>query len=206
MFKAPSYSDIVRAYRLKGYRFFKDGLYNVNIMGIRSKVSESNQFDDYIVIAYLDENGENVRVYPATTDPGKYFLQNPLVAAGTLILVSGQYKGAYKVGLHGRSRSNPYKALEQIRPMKYVRDNNRDSIVDISLIDKPENHIVGNFKTNIHRAHQTVFQKWVGRYSAGCQVIQRSEDFDEFMGIVELSRIKYGNSFTYTLFNEHEIV
>lgn len=203
MFK-PLYSEVKAAYLLRGYRFYSEGSYNLNIFGVRSNVSESNSFDDVIGVAYNNGKENVVEVFPATTDPGKYYLMNPLVSGGTLIMVAGQYKSAYKLGLHGRSRSNPYKALEQVRPMKYVRDNNRDSVVDISLIDNPNNHIVGNFKSNIHRAHTSLIAQWVGRYSAGCQVIQDPADFKRLIELCERSAATYGNGFTYTLFNEKD--
>lgn len=201
---------IKQVFKSKGYAFFENGIFNLNIFGIRSKNSKSNEFDDWICIAYKDENYQWViKKFPATTDPGKTYLLNPLVKEGTLIMVPGQYKGAYCIGIHGRSKSGNrrYKALEQKRPMCYVRDNNRDSELNFSLIENPKNHIWGIFKTNIHRAN-TGWLSWlkkffpIGPNGAGCQVHQYADCFDEMMNAAEKSRKLYGNSFTYTLFNE----
>ena len=123
---------------------------------------------------------------------------------GTLIMLTGQYRGAYKVGYHNRSRGRDkmYKALEQISQISYVRDEDRDDELDIS-----GDVIFGNFKTNIHRANEESGRNGlatIGKYSAGCQVIRLYEDFKGFISLCEKSAELWGNSFTYTLFDESD--
>jgi hypothetical protein len=116
-------------------------------------------------------------------------------------MVPGQYPGAYKLGLH-----KGYRALEQKAPMKYVRDNNKDEYLDLTLMDDPENIVEDIIKSNIHRTNDhkmksTVNDKW----SAACQVLADAYDFDELLEICEISSKRYGNSFTYTLLKSSDV-
>lgn len=207
-----SYVDLKNIFSQKNYVFFTEGYFNLNIFGIRSIGSQSNKFDDFIGCAYMDKNGKaQVEIYPATTDPGNYYLKNPLNKKGTLIMVPGQYRSAYKYGVHGRSGNFPYEALEQVGIMTYVRDNNRDLVINTDLYEDPKlferNKITGVYKTNIHRASKWKVVRLVERYSAGCQVIQDPHDFDRLMELAT-NQIKYGNGeyYTYTLLTEEDIL
>lgn len=179
----------------EGHIFFDEGSFNLNIVGIRSKNRVSGKFDDMIYVAYKANGSEQLLAMEATTDPGTKYLLAPLNSKGTAILVPGQYLGAYKIGVHGRSwKSGSYTALEQVGPMKYWRDKNLDKNLDKSVQIYEENG-----KTNIHRASESKILELIGGYSAGCQVIQNSKDFDKLMYLCERSSSIYGNSFTYTL-------
>ena len=129
--------SIQLAYKAKGYKFFPSGEYNLNIFGIRNATREAGKFDDKIGVMYLDDSKQaHVHLWSATTDPGIHWLRNPLNKNGTAIMVKGQYRGAYKLGIHGRTwASGGYKALEQVRPMQYVRDNNQDDVLDFNLAE-----------------------------------------------------------------------
>lgn len=208
----PDYLDIQDIFKIKGYLFFDKGVFNLNIVGIRAEDSRSNRFDDFICVYYRDIDGEpRYHDFPATTDPGSYYLMNPLNKNGTLILCPGQYKSAYILGVHGRSSSAPYEALEQINSMTYVRDNNRDPKLDFSLYRDPilfkENRIDGIFKSNLHRASKWKIVQLIERYSAGCQVIQSPADFERLMNLAR-NQIKYrnGNKFSFTLIEEKDLL
>jgi hypothetical protein len=204
MNKSITYKDISEAYRTKGYRFFT-GAMDINLFGIRSSVPWAGQFDDLIGVAFTDLEGiHRVYLWDGTTDPSDQWLKTPMHKDGTLILLEGQYRGALKLGVHGRTwASGGYKAFEQVEPMKYVRDNNKDNILDI----EGNAVIEGVFKTNIHRAHKYKIVDRIGSYSAGCQVIQSPEDFVKAVKIGEEQVKRLGiNSFTYTLFNEKDFV
>ena len=182
----------------KGHTFFDKGDCNLNIIGVRSKERSAGKFDDMIYVAYRENGIEKIFSAECTTDPGSHWLKNPLNKKGTAILVPGQYFGAFKIGIHGRSYpSGGYKALEQKEPMSYFRDNNRDNKLDMTSGVFRE-----NAKTNIHRASKWKIEKLIGRYSAGCQVIQNINKFNQFMYICEKSKNIYGNSFTYTLIQQ----
>lgn len=189
--------QIIAVLDKKGYHFFdKDKTYNLNIIGIRSTNEIANSFDDWLYLIYRDEALElKIYEFPITTDPGAYWLKNPLHVNGTAILVPGQYQGSHHIGLH----QGKYKALRQKTPVKVWRDNTKDT-----QIDKNGKIYEGIFGINIHRsnAHKasTVVEKW----SAGCQVFKDVSDFNFFMTTCEKASRIHGNSFTYTLIEESD--
>ncbi len=166
--------------------------YQLNIVGMRSKSTNSNRFDDEIHVFYKMPNGKwNYHIYPATTDPGTFWLNNPSYSQGTAILAQGQYKNAYAIGLH----KGKYEALVQHKPVTVIRDYDRDALLDFNNGTRQS----GEFGINIHRAESSGTTKYINKYSAGCQVFQNATDFDEFMKLCEQHRALYGNAFTYTL-------
>lgn len=166
--------------------------YQLNIVGLRSKSTEANSFDDEIHVFYKKQDGKwNYHVYPATTDPGTFWLSNPSYEQGTAILSQGQYKNAYAIGMH----KGLYSALVQMQPVTVIRDYDRDSLLDF-YNGKSE---TGNFGINIHRAESSGATKLINKYSAGCQVFQSAEDFQSFLKLCDVHKQLYGNSFTYTL-------
>ena len=196
----PSYSQVKHVLVGKGYAFFTKPL-SINIVGIRDTASV-NEFNGLICVLWIDEqNRTHIEHFPATTKAGIHWLLAPMNKAGTAILIPGQYRGAYKIGKHNRSRpSRTYTALEQKEPMKYWRDNNKDKTHDYS-----GKVYEGNHKTNIHRSSTTWMSKFVDKWSAGCQVITGPENWARFLQLCRRSETRYGNSFTYTLLNDHDV-
>ena len=170
--------------------------YELNIVGVRSARTKPNRFDDEIHVFYRTGKGLgwNYHVYKATTDPGTSWLNagraNPL---GTAILAQGQYADAYRIGMH----KGLYPALVQSGNVDVIRDYDRDARLDF----RSERRQAGVFGINIHRAAASGKTTRIGEWSAGCQVFARAEDFSEFMRLCELHRARYGNRFTYTLFD-----
>ena len=184
----------------KGYKWFTNGEYNLNIVGIRNSSNNNvtNKFDDYITVSFKTKKyGWHFSCYKATTDPGQHWMTNLLNPKGTAILVPGQYRGSHSIGYH----QGKYKALRQVKPLPVYRDSNKDMIYDC----KPETIQTGLFGINIHRASKWGVSKLIDRWSAGCQVIASNEDFDDFMITAEKSSLIWGNSFTYTLIESSEI-
>lgn len=166
--------------------------YELNIVGLRSSVTTANRFDDEIHVFYRTEGIKwNYHVYNATTDPGTFWLKNPMQPQGTAILAQGQYVNAYRIGLH----KGQYKALVQCKPVTVIRDYDRDAVLDWMNGVK----MTGYFGIDIHRAAVSGITKTVDRYSAGCQVFADADNFYEFMDLCEKHRQLYGNHFTYTL-------
>ena len=177
--------------RKNGFVFYRRP-YELNIIGIRSKSTTPNSFDDEIHVFYkVAALNWNYHVYKATTDPGTFWLKNPMQPQGTAILAQGQYENAYEIGLH----QGKYKALVQKRPVTIIRDYNRNGKLDF-LNGKREKGIYG---INIHRAMAKGETKFVDMFSAGCQVFEKAENFYQFMALCEKHRSLYGNNFTYTL-------
>lgn len=181
----------------KGYRFFTNGKYNLNLLGVRKNTSASNKFDDYLVAVYKNESDEwQCLVWEATTDPGKHWLENPLSPKGTAILIPNQYRGTWKIGLH----RGKYKALCQSKNVKVWRDNDKDDELDFLCEDSQE----GIFGINIHRSNPYTESQRVDKWSAGCQVFKKAKDYAVFMGLCDRASHVYGNSFTYTLLEEQD--
>lgn len=170
--------------------------YQLNIVGIRNAQTEPNKFDDSIFVFFKDDNGKWVDYeYPATTDTGTYWLKNPMSNMGAAMLKEGQYVDAYEQGYH----KGQYLALTQVKPVTVYRDYDRDAIFDVFT-----KQTTGVYGINIHKAGSD--SENVDKWSAGCQVFKRSEDFSEFMNMTTKHRNLYGNSFTYTLIDERAIM
>ena len=180
-----------------GHSYVTDG-YGLNIVGIRNSNirAVTNHFDDYLTVSYKVDDEWRYQCYNATTDPGLYWIGNPLNVDGCAILVPGQYKNVYKVDKH----RGKYKALCQRNgKVEVYRDGNKDDIYDYDEDTITE----GWFGINIHRSHPYKPTNYVNKYSAGCQVLQDPDDFDEFMDIIEKSKQK---TFTYTLIETKDII
>jgi hypothetical protein len=175
----------------RGYRIVTRP-FELNVIGIRANTSIPNVFNDSLNVLFTDNTGKPAAFsWKATTDPGTYWLKNPLNDQGTAVLKPGQYIGSHALGMH----RGKYLALVQVRPVTVVRDFNRDGKADYST-GREE---TGLFGINIHRALANGTTKTIDNYSAGCQVFSNAEDFSLFLQLAERHKNLYGNSFTYTL-------
>ncbi len=198
----PTRQQIKSAVRAKGYKWFENGDYNLNIVGVRNSETGNevtNKFDDFITLSYKIGGEWNYHCFDATTDPGKHWVENIMREEGVAVLKENQYRGSHKIGLH----QGKYEALRQQKPVQVYRDNNLDGNYDLL----EENIQEGIFGINIHRA-----TKWEGKkstqidkWSAGCQVIAANDDFRLFMEICNKAKNTWGNSFTYTLINSNDL-
>ena len=187
----PGVDDIVATMRRKQYRVFENpNGHDLNLVGIRNSESAANRFDDWLCLFYVFDGIWNRFAFPATTDPGSFYRENPLNVRGTAIMKPGQYRRAYQVGRH-----KGYKALQQVGPITVYRDNNRDLELDTTGVDEQR----GLYAINIHRASRERASTRVEKWSAGCQVMQDPDHFDFFMTLCERGAQKFGNRFTYTL-------
>ena len=194
--------QIEKAMESLGHKYFHHGAYNVNIIGVRNAATGdeiTNKFDDCMTISYKDDNGDwHFNCWKCTTDPGKYWAEHLLNKDGVAILKEGQYRGSHKI----RKHQGKYDALCQKGPVKVYRDKNMDDEYD--LIE--ENVHEGIYGINIHKAGS-----WksgsvqVDKWSAGCQVFSKEDDFYDFMNVMYKARDRWSNSFTYTLINSNDI-
>jgi hypothetical protein len=186
--------NIIKALKDKDYVIY-DQPFQLNIVGVRNAQSQPNKFDDQLYVFYKDENWNWVlKEYPITTDTGTYWLLNPMSSLGTAMLKEGQYIDAYKQGLH----KGQYTALVQNKPVTTYRDYDRNAVFDFG-----QKETTGNYGINIHKAGAD--SQDVNKWSAGCQVFQKSDDFQEFMQLTDKHKERYGNKFTYTLLDERAL-
>lgn len=189
-----------KLFKKKGYAYFTKGVYNLNIIGIRSNQDNkiTNKYDDYLVVIYDTDNGAKRNIYNITTEPGLKLMEYPSNVKGTAILAPGQYRGAYKIDKH----RGKYDALcQRNKPVKVYRDNNRNKVYDYN----PDTLDIGMFGINIHRSNEFWTRATIDNYSAGCQVFNDPKEFSSFMTVVKKAAEIWGNCFTYTLINEEDL-
>jgi len=190
-----TYDRLRQAISDKGYRFFDQGDYNLNLIGIRRRDGKPDHFNDKLAVAFRSNGQPNVLVFPFTTIPGVHYLRHPMTAEGTAILPEGQHRSLWVVGLHqGR-----YTALVQNRPVRLIRDNDKDQDADTDArLTEPVNAGI-----NLHSA--AFDTRLIGKWSAGCQVIQRQPDFELLMSLCRRAIQEYGRTFSYTLINDGDL-
>ena len=198
----PTRQQIKSAVRAKGYKWFENGDYNLNIVGVRNSETGNevtNKFDDFITLSYKIGGEWSYHCFDATTDPGKHWVENIMREEGVAVLKENQYRGSHKIGLH----QGKYEALGQKKPVLVYRDDNRDNNYDLNE-SKTD---TGLFGINIHRATSRKGGKStrVDKWSAGCQVIADNDDWHEFLDICQAAREIHGNSFSYTLLESNDI-
>ena len=195
--------QIEETVKSKGYKWFENGDYNLNIVGVRNSETNNevtNKFDDCVTLSYKVDDDWKFHCFKATTYPGKHWVENIMNESGVAVLKPNQYRGSHKIGLH----QGKYEALRQQKPVQVYRDNNLDVCYDLL----EENVQEGIYGINIHRAtgikgkESTQVDKW----SAGCQVIASYDDFELFMEVCNKAKDTWGNSFTYTLIESDDIV
>jgi hypothetical protein len=193
-------AKVQEVFEEKKYAFFTQGNYNLNIIGVRSPIQVANSFDDYMLVIYKKFDKWLINEYPITTDAGLYWLEHPMNRKGTALLVPNQYRSTYKIDGHGTTR---YEAVcQRLGEVEVYRDDNKDQILDFDDATKEW----GMFGINIHRSHPYHEREHVNKYSAGCQVFKNIHDFNEFLSLCRTSSNLYGNSFTYTLLLEKDLL
>ena len=193
----PTYKQLRDLCRKKGYRWF-DNPFDLNFIGIRNSSTKSNDFDDTIAIAYVDSDYRpRVFVAPFTCDPGTDYLLTPMNPKGAAIIPEGQYLGLWMLGKH-----KGYTALTQRKPILVKRDNDKDTAIGGVLSSVLE--IAG---LDFHRALEFDIVATVGKFSAGCQVVQVPEDFNYIISLVKL-QVKFVKSaiVSYTLIKEFDLM
>lgn len=194
-----NYDILSNIYQQKGYAFFDSGSYNLNVFGIRSGDLLTDEFNDLIGVAYRDDTGnKQLLTFKSSTKPGYYWLKEKMGNMnGTAILIPGQYRSCWELGFHRN-----YEALVQ-RPtysFRTWRDNDSDGELDM---EGPVFEDVTGL--NLHTTSFKNEIEKVGKYSAGCQVIQDDLDFRILLALLLKSSATYGTRFSYTLLEEKDI-
>jgi len=186
--------DIIRVMTRKGMAIFENDskALNINYVGIRDLASV-NTFNDMFVMFWKYRGQWSSFWRPGTTDPGTYWLNNPMNTHGTAILKEGQYRGAWKLGKH----QGKYTALIQRKEVTVIRDGNKDGVLDI----EGGYEDTGYFGINHHRANSKNESVQVNKWSAGCQVTADPHLYDIFIQLCQESAEVWGEGLTYTLLN-----
>lgn len=196
----PTYTQLRDRMEALGHVWFT-GAYNPNLIGVRSRSRVAGAFDDDLVLAYEDSGGRGrLFVYQGTTDPSETWLQKPMRGDGTAALVAAQNRGCWQVGPDMKGiTAHRYRCFKQVRPMAYVRDNNRDGVLDIEAEVAAGRVHYGIIGADGHRASSTGFTSRVGLYGACCQVWAGEVDFTHALSFVTWTAARYGSRVSYTL-------
>lgn len=193
----PSLDDILDVMSRKGHRIFRNPqqAFDLNLVGIRTRALVPSTFDDWITMFYMAHGEWVFNAFPATTDPGLFWLGSPMNPMGTAILKEGQHRGMLELGTH-----KGYRALVQKAPVTVVRDADRNQRMDLET-GREE---TGVFGINLHRASAFGQSLNVDRWSAGCQVLCDPLQFNYLLAVCEKGANAFGNTFTYTLLHERD--
>jgi hypothetical protein len=196
--KQPTYQQLKAIAQRKGYKWFSKP-YDLNVWGVRAGIFAINKIDDLICVAYVDVFGnEKVFCFTVTTDPGAYYMNNPLNTKGCAVLQPGQYLGSHKIGKH----RGKYKALVQVRSMKFWRVKMHKGTPDWANATT-ETSIIG---ANIHKMLEAGIATLVGKWSAGCQVFASPWENAAFLNLVDQQLTMLGTDVvSYTLIVESDL-
>ena len=164
------------------------GMWNdkFNIVGFQNTKSPGNWNDFFLV-----HSSDKVYRFVGTTDPGLYYTKKPLNSKGCAHMTRGFHKNCWKLGKH----RGKYEALIQTGgKVKVWRDKNKDYINNDSIVES------GWFGINFHHGYNATVK--IGRNSAGCQVVQNTENLSFIVRLFKGSGLK---SCSYTLVGIEEL-
>lgn len=195
----------------KGYAFFENGDYNLNIIAVRENDNFENEFSDTLYVAYKVKGVWELYTSVWTTLAGTLGFggeKNPLTGQftgtgvdGVAVILEGQYRGAFRFENNLSWLNFPY--LRQVKPLKYLRDNDKNG-----LITRNGKVYEANYQTHLHRMTNdnvtrnqvnTITEAW----SQGCNGSPHP-NFKELINLVTLSSQIYGNIFTYTMLHRKD--
>ena len=188
----------------KDYKIFdNNGMfdYNLNIWGFRSNSSDTKYYNDVFAIFWQRLSGTwDMELFTGTTKPSDVLLINPVNPDGAAIVVPDQYRKLWSFGFHHNRRD--HKALIQFSPIKVYRDSDDDATLDEDDSTIQE----GMFGINMHHGSLNGTDV-IGAYSAGCQVHEDINRYNNvFIPLIE-SSVKEGNTtFSYTLCLEDDLL
>ena len=170
---------VVAAMQRKGYQVDR-GAGEMNIVYVEGmnldgtpNANEANKWNDLrLVIKFEDGEPKIVGKWAATTEPGRYWTENPLSPLGAARIAFGQYN-AWQVGMH----RNNHEALVQTGGQVTVcRDLNKDGE------RTGDARQTGEFGINQHWGYDL---PQVEKASAGCLVGQSVDGHQRFMALLK---------------------
>jgi hypothetical protein len=190
----PSLPEILEVTQEKGYELGEgsDGT-DLNLIGIRSAALEPRTFSDWIAVAYRDGLTWNFFPFPATTDAGTFWQDEPGRVHGKAVLEPGQYPNLWRVG-----RFRGRRALRQRGPARVWRGARRQHYLDTEGV--PE--AVRQSGIDLFAAPEHERSRW----RSGAQVLQDREHARFLMALCARAAPLQGDSFTYTLLEEADFV
>jgi hypothetical protein len=161
---------LVRAMQAKGYSLIRHPDC-INIVYAEAMDSDGNrndnkpnQFNDARFTLRINKAGRPViaGAWDATTEPGRFWTENPMSPKGAARIAFGQYK-AWSMGVHNARKKSGHEALVQTAAIKVHRDLNKDFS---RAGDVPD---TGLFGVNQHWGYDNAKDD-IGTAGAGCLV------------------------------------
>ena len=180
---SPAVSDlahlVVAAMERKGYQVDR-GPGEINIVYVEGmnpdgtpNADEANKWNDLrLLIRFEGGVPKIVGEWAATTEPGRYWTENPMSPLGAARIEFGQYK-SWQVGMH---RNNHEALVQTGGEVTVCRDLNKDGQ---RTGDKRQ---TGEFGINQHWGYDL---PEVEKASAGCLVGQSKDGHRQFMALVK---------------------
>lgn len=184
--KVRNYTTKELLYKVKGLYSFEGIPPSYWLLGVQSEEDTFDTFDDKF---YLFKGEEFILVTTGTTNAGKDTLHgfekyNKLGAA--VIKTNEWYYDLWQSGLHkGRM-----KALRQINPIKYYRDNNKNNKAE-EVGSLYSGIIYCNFHTNSYDTLTKIIRWVIGGWSACCQVCNDPIDYYRILRLVGKQKVSY---------------
>lgn len=189
-------SRLVQCMERKGYHLERtpDHVNIVYVEGMGPNGAKNNdranEFNDTrFVIVFEGGKPKIAGAWEATTEPGRYYTENPINSAGTARIAFGQYRKVWVVGMHNGNHEG---LLQRGGPVSVHRDLNKDYVRTGDRVD------TGMFGINQHHAYGDRPYADVGPASAGCLVGRFVGEHQTFMRIVKSDpRYLQSNSFAF---------
>lgn len=185
-------------------RYYKDNglpIEEINLIGIRNSADiEKDVIND--LLGYF--TGRDIFLCHGTTEPSVLYTTDRSLRnrAGTFHLSTGFHRGIWCIGKH-----RGYEALvndyRYCPPTRGWRDSNYNFTKDPADVE-----VCDYFGINFHRMHPLSIVNKIGKYSAGCQVIQSPADFAVILDKIKSSdtyKIRRKATFNYMLFNAAQL-
>jgi hypothetical protein len=138
-----------------------------------------NKFNDRRIVIAIESGKPVIKLNVlATTEPGKFYTENPENEGGAARIAFNQYK-SWRVGTHKAGRPSAHEALVQVADVAVHRDKNKDGFRSGDVID-----IGSGFGINQHSGHDQDLNN-IGKASAGCLVSQGSKAHRDFMALIK---------------------
>ncbi|MDX2304636.1 MAG: hypothetical protein NW226_17640 [Microscillaceae bacterium] len=173
----------------KGYKFFENGDFNLNMIYVRSENNYTNKYDDWVFCFWKEKGVWQTEIFPCSTKAGKFWTRNFFdgTSDGTAVVVPGQYLQAYEF-VDNTTNWHQSPCLLQKGNIKIWRDGNKDNIIDHIKTQE------GWFGIDLHWANGY----YVDRWSAGCMVVPLPFYWD-WIDVVRKCAKVWGNRFSVTL-------
>jgi hypothetical protein len=200
-----------KAIAKKGYKWFDN---KPHLIAVRTNLQVPDVFNDVIFLVYKDTLMSAI----CTTEPGVAYQKKLLNPKGCWVMMPAQMEDAYGLGYH--QGKTDHTCLKSFGKIFGLREDDKDGILfndKDAVASWQEGSGIG---ANIHGAQKAGITKYVGPWSAGCQVINNWKHKEEFINfLIEFEKSnkslwktitawvfgKSGIRYTYTLLNESDL-